>query len=127
MRFILLCNYVADPPGVTTQPQDLKNAVPGNAAIFTVEATGTDPLRYQWEWKQAGERNEWKPVEFSRSNQFTLTIPSVQKSNEGSYRCVIMNYAGTLTSNSAKLSIGKYLHVMTLWKPFAFYFYYLIM
>ena len=103
----LLFNYVADPPGVTTQPQDLKDAVPCNAVMFTVEATGTDPLGYQWEWKPVGERNEWQPVEISGSDQFTLTIPSVQKSNEGSYRCVISNYAGTHTSDSAQLSVGK--------------------
>ena len=37
----------------------------------------------------------------------TLTIPTVQKSSEGSYHCVISNCAGTSTSNPAKLSIGK--------------------
>ena len=103
----LLFNYVADPPGVATQPQDLKDAVPGNAVMFTVEATGTDPLSYQWDWKPAGDRNEWQPVEFSGSDQFTLTISSVQKSNEGSYRCVISNCAGTQTSSPAQLSVGK--------------------
>ena len=103
----LLFNYVADPPGVTTQPQDLKDAVPGSVVMFTVEATGTDPLGYQWEWKPVGERNEWQPVEISGSDQFTLTIPSVQKSNEGSYHCVISNCAGSQISNPVQLSVGK--------------------
>ena len=103
----LLFNYVADPPGVTTQPQGLKDTVPGSAVMFTVEATGTDPLRYQWEWRPVGERNEWQPVKISGSDQFTLTIPSVQKSNEGSYHCVISNCAGSQTSNSVQLNIGK--------------------
>ena len=103
----LLFNYVADPPGVTTQPQDLKDTVPGSAVMFTVEATGTDPLRYLWQWKQAEEEGEWQPCNAVWSDGATLTIPSVQKCNEGSYHCVISNCAGSQTSNSAKLSVGK--------------------
>ena len=100
-------NYVADPPGVTTQPQDLKDTVPGSVVMFTVEATGTDPLKYQWEWKPAGEKGEWQPCDAEWCDGATLTIPIVQKSNEGSYHCVISNYAGSQTSNPAQLSVGK--------------------
>ena len=103
----LLFNYVADPPGVTTQPQDLKDTVPGSAVMFTVEATGTDPLGYQWEWKPAGEKREWQPCDAEWCDGATLTIPIVQKSNEGSYHCVISNCAGSQTSNPVQLNIGK--------------------
>ena len=106
----LLHNYIADPPRVTTQPEDLKDAVPGNAVMFTVKVTGTEPLRYQWEWKPAGIENEWQPcdeVQFSGSDRFTQTIPNVRKFNEGNYRCVISNCAGSHTSNPAQLSVGK--------------------
>ena len=41
------------------------------------------------------------------SDGTTLTIPSVQKLNEGSYQCVISNCAGSQISEAAKLSIGK--------------------
>ena len=109
--------FTADPPRVTTHPQEIMDAVPGKPVNFTAEATGTPPLSYQWEWKPPGEAAEesseneaWQPCNVERfpgSDQFTLTIPSVQKSNEGSYRCVISNYAGTQTSNSAKLNVGK--------------------
>ena len=37
----------------------------------------------------------------------TLTIPSVQKSNEGSYHCTVSNCAGNQTSKPAKLNTGK--------------------
>ena len=37
----------------------------------------------------------------------TLNIPSVQQSNEGKYRCIISNCAGSQTSNTATLSLGK--------------------
>ena len=102
--------YVADPPSITTQPQELKNIVPGKPVMFTVKGTGTAPLRYRWEWNPAGEGNQWQPygVEgVSGADSSTLTISSVQKVNVGSYRCVISNCAGSQTSQPAQLTVGK--------------------
>ena len=73
---------------------------------FTAEATGTGPLNYHWEWKPAeeeGESKTWQQCCAEWSDSVTLTIPSVQKCNEGSYHCVISNYAGSQISNTAKL------------------------
>ena len=106
-------SYVADPPRVTTHPRELKDAVPGKCAMFSVEATGTEPLSYKWEWSPAGERRgteEWQPCDlesFPGADSSTLTIPSVQKLNEGSYRSVISNCAGSQISEPAQLSVGK--------------------
>ena len=44
---------------------------------------------------------------FPGANSSTLTIPSVQKSNEGSYHCTVSNYAGSATSESATLTVGE--------------------
>ena len=102
--------YVADPPSITTQPQELKNIVPGKPVMFTTKGTGTAPLRYRWEWNPAGEGNQWQPcgVEgVSGADSSTVTISSVQKANEGSYHCVISNCAGSQTSQPAQLSVGK--------------------
>ena len=88
----------------------MKDVVPGKPVMFTAEATGTEPLNYQWEWKPAMGDDEWHPCnveKFPGTDSSTLTIPSVQKSNEGSYRCVISNCAGSQTSNPAKLTVGK--------------------
>ena len=78
---------------------------------LTVQATGTEPLSYHWQWKPAkeeeGRSKEWQPCDTKWSDGATLTIPIVQKSNEGSYCCVISNYAGSQTSNPAELSVGK--------------------
>ena len=41
---------------------------------------------------------------FPGANSSTLTIPSVQKSKEGS---IISNYAGSETSESATLTVGE--------------------
>ena len=78
---------------------------------FTAEATGTEPLNYQWEWKPKkkwGRSGKWQPCDTEWCDGGTLTIPKVEKSNTGSYRCVISNEVGSQTSNPANLSIGKY-------------------
>ena len=106
----MFCTYfylhAAYPPRVITHPQELENIVAGQPAMFSIEASGNEPLSYKWEWKPA-ESEEWQPCDAQGSNSTTLTILSVQKSNEGSYRCVISNYAGEQTSNAANLIVGK--------------------
>ena len=101
--------HVAEPPSITTHPQDLKNVVPGKLAKFTVQATGTEPLNYNWQWKLAEEdgSEEWQSCDAECCEGATLTIPKVQQFNEGSYRCVISNCAGTQISKAAQLSVGK--------------------
>ena len=108
-----LCIFVlhtAEPPRITNHPQKLKDVIPGKSAIFTVQATGTEPLNYNWQWKRDGKgsgNKEWQPCDEEWSDGATLTIPCVQKPNEGSYRCVISNHAGTQISKAAQLSVGK--------------------
>ena len=96
--------HAADPPRITTQPRGKKDAVPGNLVVFTIQAIGTEPLNYQWERKiEDGNDVERIPG----ANSSTLTIPSVQKSNEGSYHCTVTNCAGSETSQYATLTVGK--------------------
>ena len=89
----------------------MKDAVPGEPVMFTAEATGTEPLNYWWECKPAmDDDSEWQLCDVERfpgADSSTLTISSVQKSNEGSYRCVISNSAGSQTCNAAKVTVGK--------------------
>ena len=63
-------------------------------------------MKYHWQWKLAEEEGEWQPCDAEWCDGATLTIPSVQKSNEGSYRCVISNCAGNETSKQAKLKVS---------------------
>ena len=100
----------ADPPQVTIHPKGVKDAVPHQPVTFTVHVTGTEPLNYQWRWKPAGDEGgseEWQLCDMGCSDGTTLTIPSVQKLNEGSYQCVISNCAGSQISAAVELSIGK--------------------
>ena len=84
--------------------------VPSKPLALTVEATGTEPLSYQWEVKTGGGNGGWQLCDvesFPGANSSTLTIPSVQKANEGSYRCTVSNCAGREISQCATLTVGK--------------------
>ena len=101
---------VAEPPRITTHPHDLMVAVRGKPAKFTIQATGTEPLTYQWQWKPAEEEGggvEWHPCLAGWCDGAAILIP-MQKSNEGSYRCVVSNCAGRHASEPAKLNEVSY-------------------
>ena len=82
-------------PVITTQPQSITVAQ-GNNASFSVTATGTAPLSYQW------RRNG---INITGANASTYTISNVQTSHAGSYSVVVSNASGTATSNNATLTV----------------------
>ena len=82
-------------PAITTQPADLTVAV-GDAATFTVAATGAPPLTYRW---RKGETL----LEGATENSFT--IPAAQIADAGLYSVVITNAVGTTTSRDATLAV----------------------
>lgn len=108
--------YVVEPPKIITHPQELKEVVQGESAKFTIQASGTEPLNYHWQWKPAEKgsgSDKWQRCPANWSDGATLTVPNVDKSNEGSYRCVVSNNVGEQTSNPAKLGVGKNLKFHT--------------
>ena len=98
---------------ISSHPQDLNNAVPEKSVAFNIHATGTKLLMYQWQWQPAGEEStseEWQECDtesFPDASSPKLIISSVQKSKEGSYRCVVSNRAGIQTSTPANLHVGR--------------------
>lgn len=106
--------FSAQPPKLISQPTSQKDAVPGKAVTFSVQATGTKPLRYKWQWKPAAEGDgseKWQNLCCGGSlhgvDAPTLTHANVQSCNEGLYRCVVTNHANEVISNHAKLTVGK--------------------
>ena len=99
--FSFLC--VAEPPQVTAHPVDQTDVAPGSDVTFSVTATGTKPLSYQW---QKDGVNLSDGGRISGATTATLTITGVTESDEGGYRCVVTNSAGTATSNTATLTVG---------------------
>jgi hypothetical protein len=92
-------------PFITHQPQS-RLSFWGNGATFTVTASGTEPLAYQWQV-------DGQPV--SGATGSTLIMTNLQMTSAGSYAVVITNaYGGVisdpavLTMNPAGVSIALY-------------------
>jgi pectate lyase len=83
-------------PSILVQPHDTTNLV-GNTATFTVSATGTAPLSYQWYF------NSSTPVSNGASS--TLTLNNIQFSDAGGYSAIVSNVAGSVTSVVASLVV----------------------
>lgn len=85
-------------PVVTSAPANQALA-PGSTATFTVVATGTSPLSYQW--RKGGSPIAGNPSAATA----TLTLSGISLADAGSYDVVVTNAVGTATSASASLSI----------------------
>ena len=88
---------------MTVHPVNQTEAV-GSDVSFSVTATGTAPLSYQW---QKDGVNLTDGGSITGATNATLIITGVMESDEGVYRCVVTNIAGTNTSNTAMLTVGK--------------------
>lgn len=84
------------PPLIVTQPGDT-NISAGQSATFTVVATGTVPLSYQW------YRNG--SAIFGATSSSYTTPSVVTADNASKFSVVIMNSLGTNTSRSANLGV----------------------
>ncbi|HEY9171868.1 MAG TPA: immunoglobulin domain-containing protein [Verrucomicrobiae bacterium] len=84
-------------PAITLQPQDQTVTV-GQSASFSVTATGTEPLAYQW-------RRNGAVLPGATASSFTK--PDVQLSDAGSYSVVVSNAAGSVTSSNALLTVNQ--------------------
>lgn len=84
-------------PVVTGQPASVATT-PGAAATFTVTATGTLPLTYQWKKDGTDVPGATRPA---------LTISNAQAGNAGAYTVVVTNTLGTATSSPATLVLGS--------------------
>ena len=81
---------------------------PGKAVAFSVQATGTQPLNYQWQWKQFGKKGEKDGWQNLSGEGSTFKVVEVKASNAGYYQCVVSNSAGSETSQCASLTVGKH-------------------
>ena len=90
----LIYNLPSTPPTITTQPQNANVAV-GSPASFSVVASGSFPLAYQWRFNEGdmpGETNA------------TLSLPNVTLAQQGPYRVLVTNQFGQALSSQAQLT-----------------------
>ena len=88
---ILAVGGSASPPRIQTHPRD-QSAVQGQTVVFTVAATGSAPLSYQWQFNGA---------DLPQANSPTLSLTSVTLAQAGSYRAVVSNPYGSANSDAA--------------------------
>ena len=89
---------VLTPPTITSQPTNQTVAV-GGTTTFTVVATGSPPLNYQWFFGTS-------PVAGGTGS--SLVLSNVQPSQAGSYSVVVSNSYGSLFSSNALLTVFGY-------------------
>ena len=89
------------PPVITSQPVAQTGAAAGSA-VFSVTATGTAPLSYQWLKNGAAIANGTK---FSGATTTTLTVSSIAAADAGNYSITVTNPAGSVTSSGAALTV----------------------
>ena len=82
-------------PEITAQPQSLSVTV-GSNVTFTVTATGTLPLAYQWRFNGTN-------LAYATASAYICT--NAQTADAGSYSVVVSNIAGKATSADAVLTV----------------------
>jgi hypothetical protein len=87
---------LSSPPSITAQPTNQRVSV-GQTATFSVAATGTAPLSFQWQ-KNGGA------IAGATSSTYT-TPPTTTSDNGTKFSVNITNTAGTVTSNAATLTV----------------------
>ena len=95
---VLITNVPPTAPSITAQPQSQSVAI-GATATFSVTASGTAPLSYQW---------RANGVNISGATSSSYSLANCQLSNSGTnFSVVVTNSAGSVTSSSALLTVSS--------------------
>ncbi len=93
----LAVNQSAVGPSITTQPANQSVSV-GQTATFSVIATGSAPLTYQWQKNNAN---------ISGATSASYTTPAtVSGDNGATFRAIVTNSVTSITSNAATLTVN---------------------
>jgi hypothetical protein len=98
----------ATAPSISSQPAS-KTVTVGQTASFSVTATGTAPLSYQWQKNGAA---------ISGATSSRYTTPATTNTDNGVlFAVVVSNSVGKVTSNSARLTVNSAPSITT--QPFS--------
>jgi pectate lyase len=92
----LTVNAAATAPSITSQPSS-QTVAAGGTASFSVTATGTATLTYQWRFNGSN---------ISGATSSTYSLSNVQSANAGGYSVVVSNSVGSVTSSTATLTVS---------------------
>jgi len=88
--------FTAVLPSITSPPSNQTVNV-GQPATFTVSASGTAPLNYQWQKNQTN---------IAGANAASYTTPATVVGDNGSkFRCIVSNTGGSVASSEATLTV----------------------
>jgi Ig-like domain-containing protein len=101
VALLVACGNATQPqnptaPQITTQPVSQTVSV-GQTAIFSIAATGTAPLQYQW-------RENGSAITGATGSSYT-TPATVSADNGSSFTVVVTNGTGSMTSQAATLTV----------------------
>jgi lysophospholipase L1-like esterase len=83
---------------VITQHPSNASVSSGTLVSFSITATGTDPLAYQW-YKNG--------LEVSGANSSSISFTATQADNGSTYYCTVTNAANSISSSTAVLTINS--------------------
>ena len=84
-------------PSITVQPAD-QSVTTGQAATFSVTATGSEPLSYQWQRNGA-------PISGATDSSYTAAAAS--NADDGAlFTVIVSNPVGSITSHPARLGVS---------------------
>jgi len=86
------------PPSIDSEPSDQIVEL-GESAQFTVDASGSPPLFYQWYLNTN--------TVLSAGTNATFTVSSVTSNDVGGYSVIVSNTSGSVTSIVAQLTLGE--------------------
>ncbi len=92
---LVVLDLATTPNVVVTKHPENKEAMESTKVVFEVVAEGTE-LSYQW---------QLNGQELLGKTNRTLEFPSVAKSNEGEYSCIVTGVCGKDTSDTATLTV----------------------
>ncbi|MFM2081873.1 MAG: hypothetical protein RL380_564, partial [Verrucomicrobiota bacterium] len=85
------------PPTITNQPSSVTTNA-GSNATFTVGASGSTTLSYQWKFNSS--------TTLANATNATFTVTNAQAANVGNYSVVVTNNYGSVTSSAAALALN---------------------
>jgi hypothetical protein len=97
--FLAAAGTAVGQPLITTQPEDQTNYV-GTTATFTVVATGTAPVSYQW------QKFTVNFADVPHATNALLTLVNVQTNDVADYRVVVTDATGTTNSAAVHLTVA---------------------
>jgi hypothetical protein len=92
-------------PSISQQPTNEVTSFGTSNIVFTVSASGSQPLFFQW---MLNGTNIGGP-NYSGVNSDVLVLDKVALTNIGAYSVTIANLAGSITSSNAMLAMSPYL------------------